>query len=532
MNFPRLLNLVGFGLLGITFLWSAQRALRPAAKVAEADGRITIRFAHWQLEGGLRETLDHLSREYERLHPDVRIEQIAVPERVYSQWRTTQLVGGTVPDLVSLGRGMTDETLARYFVPLTEHVESPNPYNRGTALEGLPLRETFIDGLESWITYNQNLLEYYGVSLSTFTVRVFYNRTLWREVLGDTPPPEDFEEFLSICDRVRDFAEREGRPLIPVAGSRDNAPVLIGRLFSSQTQRLKQRLDMLHELKPTSAQVALGLLRGDWSLDDPAVGRALEISRVAGLNFQPGYTQLGRDDASFYFVQGRALMIATGSWDSTSFRQQAGFEIDAFSIPIPGRDHPRYGAHILGPSSESNSSTGLAFGISRSSPHFDRAFDFLLFLASQPVNAEFSRRSGWLPSVTGITPPAEIRPFLPHTEGYVPGFTFAQFGPDSARVNSVHTNKLVSPAGSVDDFREALAAELPAAIRRDLGRMVRDSMLNIGRQDLLIAGEAGLSRIDVDAGELRLSQLLEAQNRREAQAAWQSHELQRLSPAP
>lgn len=532
MKISSILNVVGFSLLGAVFFWSAQRALRPAAEVAAADGRVTIRFAHWQLEGGLRETLDRLARDYERRHPDVRIEQIAVPERVYAQWRTTQLVGGTVPDLLSLGKGMTDETLARYFVPLTAHVERPNPYNRGTTLEGLPMRETFVDGMEGGLSYNQNLLEYYGVPLSMFTVRIYYNRTLWREILGDTPPPADFDEFIALCDRVRAFATRQGWPLIPMAGSRDNAPILIGRLFTSQTQRLNQRLDVLHELKPPPAQVALAYLRGDWSLDDPAIERALEISRVAGLNFQSGYSQLGRDDASFYFVQGRALMIATGSWDSTSFRQQAGFEIDAFNIPIPGRDHPRYGAQLFGPASESDAGTGLAFGVSRSSPHFERALDFIQFLSSQPINEEFSRNSGWLPAVIGITPPPQVRPFLPRSDGYVGGFGFTQFGADSARVNSAHTSKLVSAAGSVESFRAALAAELPEAIRNDLQRVARSSLLNIGRQDLIIAGQAGLRRLEPATDALKLSRLLESQNRREAQVAWQHHELQRLSAAP
>ena len=65
---------------------------------------VTIRFAHFELEVGVREALDSLARTYEREHPHVNVEQIAVPQQFYKQWIRTQLVGGIPPDIIEVFR--------------------------------------------------------------------------------------------------------------------------------------------------------------------------------------------------------------------------------------------------------------------------------------------------------------------------------------------------------------------------------------------------------------------------------------------
>ena len=68
-----------------------------------------------------------------------RIIQEAIPDTVYRQWITTQLMGGTAPDLMEIGHyGMFPKTLwvsyyNRYFIPLTRYIVEPNPYNKDNA---------------------------------------------------------------------------------------------------------------------------------------------------------------------------------------------------------------------------------------------------------------------------------------------------------------------------------------------------------------------------------------------------------------
>src|SRR5690606_22806955 len=88
-----------------------------------------------------------------------------------------------------------------------------------------------------------------------------------------------------------------------------------------------------------------------------------QIGRFA----QPGFIQADRDDASFYFVQGRALMIVTGSWDAPTFRTLAPFELSALQLPLPSPDHPRSGAGVLRPTSGAETPTGTTFGLPQAS---------------------------------------------------------------------------------------------------------------------------------------------------------------------
>lgn len=526
-------NYIGLFLLLACFAVAIQRiATRPPA--APTDGTERIRFAHWQLEGGLREAFDKLAREYEALHPGVKVEQVAIPERTYAQWTRTQLVGGTITEIVQLGQASADdEVLARFFIPLTEYTEQPNPYNVGTDLEGVPLRDTIIDGMQGDSAYRQNLLEYYGIPVSMFTVRMFYNRTLWDAMLGDMPTPANYDEFIAVCERVRAVSKETGRSVIPIAGSKANAPPLLGKLFSSQVQRLNQSLDRQKNMRPSAQEISLSLLRGDWTLDDPAYTSGLELMREASSFFQPGYAPLARDDASFYFLQNRALMIATGSWDSPSFRAQADFEIGVFSLPIPTTDNPRFGRYMFGRASEAETGTGLSFGIPKQTKNFDRALDFLLFLVSKSGNSRFSQVSGWLPSVVGVEPPDHVKPFLPVTDGYLEGFgaDFKLAGGNAARVHSTALNLLSSATGSVDAYKNAIRGPIMDAIRQDQNRQTHITTLNVNRQDaVLLAYEMLLTHPDTPASATRkINEVLESQNKLEGLTSWTTHELTRLA---
>lgn len=524
------LNTVGFCLLAACFLFALFQVFGHR-RADRDDGKIVLRFSHWQLEGGLRDAFDQLARQYEKLHPNVRVEQLAIPERTYVQWTKTQLIGGTAPDIIQLGRDDI-EVIARFFTPITEYVSKPNPYNAGTDLAATPWRETIVDNMGVHPSYRPELLENYGASASLFTVRMYYNRDLWRLILGDTPPPKTYDEFTAIFDRITDYNKRTGSQILAIAGSKANAPMLINMLVQSQTQRLVQEKISGPTLRVSPQEIGVRLLNGDWSLDDPRYTDALSIAREVALRMQPGFTQLGREDSAFYFVQGKALMITTGSWDSPSFRTQIDFDLGIFSVPTPSPSHPRYGQNTYGRASESEVSAGLSFGITRLTPHFDQALDFLQFLTSRPYNAEFSRLSGWLPSVVGVQPPESIADFLPFTEGYVPGFdlSVSSIGANTARVVESTSNRLYSPHGSVDEFRAALASELPRELEADIRRTLRLGELNNTRQDIALLAYLALQAHHPEQAIYpeKIDTLVEAQHGMESVNTWLAFELEQV----
>jgi ABC-type glycerol-3-phosphate transport system substrate-binding protein len=528
MNRQRILPIIGFTLLLVCFGIALAQVFNRHRAASNPD-EIVIRIAHWQLESGIRDALDTLARDYERLNPGVRIEQNPIPERIYPSWLKTQLVGGTAPDLIQVGKGSDDETLARFFRPLTEAVELPNPYNAGTPLAGIRWRDTFVDGLTGTESYKPNLLEYYGIPLSMITIRMYYNVTEWKRILGDTPPPADYDAFISICERVQEHAAKTGEVLFPVAGSNYGTPWFAGALIGSQTQRLAQRLDDTLSLRPNPAENALQFLSGRWTLDDPEFVNGLQLARQIGRFAQPGFIQAHREDAAFYFVQGRALMIVTGSWDAPSFRALAPFELSAFKLPLPRPDHPRYGAGVLGDTSESETPTGACFGLTRASAHPERALDFLHFLTSRRGNTTFSEVSSWLPSVIDIDLPPLVRPFAPVVDGYVGGIGIDVGGGASVnRIINSNLNTLFDANTDISKLQNLLRERLPDAVREDLVRNTRGMRLNTARQDTPLAAQVILRARHPDSAEHRRkqSELLEAQTMQELRRASLVHALE------
>lgn len=531
MNQGRILNFVGMALLAGCFLVAAVRVLRPREGARKDDGRVVVRIAHWQLEAGLRDAFDALAKDYERDHPGVKIEQVAIPDRSYASWLRTQLIGGTAPDILQIGRGTDDAVLARFFQPIGKEVEQPNPFNAGTALEGRRWRETFIDGLAGDRSYNVNLLDYYGVPSSVFTVRIFYNRTLWRTLLGDTPPPADYDAFIRICERVQAEARRRGENIVPITSSKEQAPLLLTRLFGSQTQQLSLRLDTLHTLDARSSDIGLGYLRGDWNLDTAGLGEGLRLVRDVGRFIQPGFMQLARDDSTFHFIQERALMIATGSWDAPSLRTQADFEIGAFTVPLPRRDHPLYGRGVLGTANEGFGSVGLVFGVVSQSPNKAEAISFLQFLTSYQGNRRFSEISGWLPSVDGVPLAPKLESFRPITDGYPDGFdlTLKSLGSETKRVVDTQLSDIMNPNVDLVSAQSVLDEQVRAAVRTDLDRSLRISAQNIRRQDILWAANYMMAETNGDSDALgKPGKIQERQNQIESSYAWTLHELTTL----
>ena len=218
-NFPLLV-------VGIAYVWSAVAIFSYRAKLAPPGTTITLRIGHWQLEPGVREGFDALAAEYRKLHPEVYIVQDAVPESTYNQWLTTQVMGGTASDLIEAG-GLPPPLMlsyySRYFLPLNNYVNQPNPYNAGTPLAGEPWRNTFTDGM--YAGYIEELQSYMAVPLASFAYRIVYNRDLYQKLTGRTTPPKDYRDFLALCEQIRQQRDDRGRPYVPIAASGYHIPM-------------------------------------------------------------------------------------------------------------------------------------------------------------------------------------------------------------------------------------------------------------------------------------------------------------------
>lgn len=402
------------------FVWSAAVIWHTRRKEKPPGTEIVLRIGHWQLEAGVRQALNEMAAEYHRLHPNVTVVQEPIPEATYGTWLTTQLMGGTAPDLLEPGvvmPGILVGYYSRYFVSLTPYVDQPNPYNAGTPLAGQPWRRTFRDGMRK--SYIDELQEYMTVPLAQFGVRVFYNKDLFKKLTGLDEPPRELRAFLAVCAHIKRQRNPEGQFYIPIAGSAYHYnsmwdPYLLHPL----TYRALRELDLNRDAGAGMDEFYVAWRTGRIGFDHPAFAARFRMAQLLTEQFQTGWTGLGRDEAVFLFAQSRAVFITTGTWDAGSLREQAAgdFTVGVMDFPRPTKDDPEFGALVEGPVYE-RPEGGFPFSITRTCPHPEVALDFLQFLSSQRGNERLNQLIGWIPSVEGATVPAELRAFEPNLEG-------------------------------------------------------------------------------------------------------------------
>ncbi len=510
----QLRNVIPLLLLLAAFTYSVWQVFGHGKAAADPD-RITIRVGHWLLHAGMRESFDEAARAYEKLHPDVTIEQIAVPLRSWNAWMRTQLIGGTAPDLTGL-LSANEEIVSRHFIPITDRIEEPNPYNVGTPLEGIPWRNTFADGLDGVRNICPTSSEIAGVNLQLTSLRLFYNKALLKTITGSDVPPATFAELLATSRTIADFNQRHNTRYTPVAGCGPYAQYFFERTVPSQTQQLVLSHSPMHRLNLLRPDLAHLFLAGELDYHTPQVRSALNLLREVTSVMTPGFNQLQRDDALFAYLQGHAVMIVAGTWDYAVFVRDGEFETGVVPIPIPSTDDPDYGRYSLGPIAESGG-IEAQLGITRYSQHPEVALDFLRFLSSYPMAEMFTENTLRMSALIGIPPPKRAPGLATQTEGEIPGFNidFQHFGGNHTfLLFQRHLHTLLGPQGDVDAFVRDVSPHLKSTLRKDMAHHLNRTQRDVQRLDALVG--ILYSHPDPDASG-SLTRLLEAQHERHAE---------------
>ncbi len=451
----RIRNAVGLIILAAAFIWSvvwvAYQAFYVAGDTTITGDKRIIRFVHWQLEGGIVDALEDACELYEQLHPDVDVQQIEVPERAYKQWVRTQLVGRTAPDLIE--SRFSDNMISRYFLPITNRVGQPNPYNSREwdrklvellggdpsqaqdlgKLEGVPWRDTYVDNMEGGFRWQ--LQDYYFMPLSVFTIRIFANRDLLETVAGDLlrnpetgeiEGPTDLSTFFDVCERIKAYRGEKGERYIPIAGSDYVAEVFNGRYRTMCTWNLRDELDLNEDGTVSNGERLLVTGRGDVDLaTDPTIDAHHKLMYRICRQFNPGFMNAKREDSVFMFAQGKAVMMATGSWEAGTMQQQVSgmFDIMVFDFPIPKPGQP-YSDIIHDRPSEAGEKSGFPMALTRFSKYPEVAVDFMQFLSSRRINEWLNGRFRWFPAVRGARVDPVLEAFKPKVVGIYSVFKY------------------------------------------------------------------------------------------------------------
>jgi ABC-type glycerol-3-phosphate transport system substrate-binding protein len=492
---------------------------------------VVLRMAHWQLEPGIVKAVNEVIADYEAMKRregvDVEVKQIPVPEVGYFQYVNTQLIGRTAPDMIECGMGdwaLWQKFYARYFTPLNEYVDKPNPYNAGTAFENTSWRDTYFDQMRGG--YNDNLQSYYRVPLSAFTVRLYYNVDLIREVWDPKVKgcdfPQTFADFMQMCKDLREAARKRGEnEFVPIAGSQYNFDQFGNIYRTAMTSNYMDQLDTNLDGTVSELEYSSPLYSGALKLTDPPIRNYFQLMRDIADQSPPGATSMYRNQAAFLFAQQHAAMVPTGSWDfSTLVNKENRFTVSITDMPLPARD-TELGKYVAGQPSEAATQGGFPFGITKNSPNARLALDFLQFASSAEENEKLNREMEWLPAVLDpVTdmpkPREELQPFTPRVEGY-PGF-MQFFGPGATQLDYQQQEPLYLSGDKsleqfVTDYMTEYRHDLPMGVDqayRDMEQTLKQQLAFAAIRRAALNGAVGASEAITGEPTTQLKSILVA----------------------
>jgi raffinose/stachyose/melibiose transport system substrate-binding protein len=482
-------NRLGMAILGISYIISLFHMYNVEID-EQTDNKDIIRIAHWQLESGIRDGMDVMAREFEAIYQketgrEVKVIQIPISEKAYRQYVSTQCMGGTAPDLIEMG-SMDSSQVSKFFVPLTETIYQPNPYNRGTDLEHQPWKNTFFDGLSS--SFDELALEYYSVGLSTFTVRLFYNKDLFMRALGHDRPPANLAELKENCEKLEAWAEAEGKVnFSAIAASGFQVNIFRKRLENSVGLEQGLRYDRDFDGMFSDMERMIAYCNGSYDFDNPVSRAGSELVRETTQYFSKGFMQAGRMESGFKFGQQDAAFITSGSFDAYSFIQQADFEIGICDFPIPARTDPKVGHLTKGGITESDNETGFSFGLTRFSKNPKAAIQFLQFLTSRKNNERFNKIIKWMPVINGAEVHKTVAAFKPASEGFW-SYDSISLGPRSKMIEDQHRWEYLEHNTDFDTMIDSIEKNISAAIATDYERYQQLLQENISTQGARASG--------------------------------------------
>jgi raffinose/stachyose/melibiose transport system substrate-binding protein len=484
--------MVRVALLLVTCAFAASIAAIAVRRAEESPpDAIVLRLSHWQLEPGVRDAFDQLAADYRReVNPRFHLIQEIIPETTYGQWVSTQLMGGSAPDIIEIGKGLSGAIWLsfanRYFVPLSRDVAQSNPHNRGTDLETVPMPQTYVDGMRAG--YEDQMQEYMNVPLSQFVVRVFYNRDLLRRLTGLEVAPTNYREFLAVCDKIAAQRDDRGQRYTPIACSSFHIGTWEQTMLEAPTYPAMRAIDFGRDGYAGTDETYVAFRAGLVRMTDPPLRARFHMLRDLIRCFPTGYIGLGRDEAVFLFAQQRAVFMSTGTWDARGLQEQTRgqFEVGVMDFPVPGPDDPEYGSVMEGPFVD-RPMVAISMSVNRRSRHPEVAIDFLKYVASKRGNQKFNDLAGWIPVIKGASWHESLRGFKPRVRGVYGAMNLLIGGETNIKFTQLYGLFQARQLG-FDDFASQFESFYRDRGFRDFQELMRDQQRGLAANEAFLAG--------------------------------------------
>lgn len=375
----------------ITFLGKNRGALDPNVK--------TITIAHWQLEDGFREGFEEMIKRFEKIKAEqgekVKVIQTTIPWNGYEQWFMTQLIGENPVDVVELLGN--SHMYNQYFHPLSPYLGKENPFNKGTVLEGLPWKDTYIDHMVAAV--DPIYAEYFGIGTCFSVYRLFVNLDLLEKATGSRKMPEDISEWLACCQKLKEYGEKIGKPIIPIGVrgfDRETLEFLFNYYYYQTIGNLIDNNSRFCDGNVLPEDILEGMK--DKTIDKDRILAVVEVVREIGQYLSKGFPSCDLEQTKFLFCSGLVGFFPEGTWNAYSLVRNSPFEVGIIPVPVIGYKH-RLSKYFTGRVTESGARVLGLMGIPKTTKHFDLALELLQFMSSYEINQMTMNSCKWAPGV-------------------------------------------------------------------------------------------------------------------------------------
>jgi raffinose/stachyose/melibiose transport system substrate-binding protein len=272
---------------------------------------------------------------YTKKNPNVKInlKMEALTGDTWRTWVSTQLIGGTAPDIFTTRIIWDHEDLAKgLLLDLTPYLKEKTPYNNNEVWEST-ISEPILNQMKN------PKGQYAGVPKSVNMVRILYNKDLFKKA-GITDLPKTWNEFMAAHEKLKTAGIT---PFVfPNSGLNDNVYNWVERIFTDEITDFAK----FDEIKNNAFDLNEYVKGVDTGTIDPSKSPYKEVFPIIkdwSKYWNKGYNGLDYQTATDLFLKGDAAMIF-GHMNNykTIFTSSARkFEIGAFPLPyLTKENHP------------------------------------------------------------------------------------------------------------------------------------------------------------------------------------------------
>jgi len=332
--------------------WRRWAAIAAMLCLAGCAGRHDDTVVFWTF-GPEGDAVARLLPDFERVHPDIRVEVQQLPLSAAHQKLLTAIAGGTTPDMAQLGNTWLPELVALHaLAPLQQRVA-------GSATVAAP------DYFASIWNTNVSGGRLYGVPWYADTRLLFYRSDLLRQA-GFEAPPRDWAEWR----RMLAALSHPGRKVYGILLPTNEYEQLLS-LALQQPDPLLRDDDRYGNFESAGFKRALTFYVDTFRLRQAPMVTNVEVGNP--------WEEFGRGVYAFYL---------SGPWNIGEFRKRlpASQQAEWSTAPLPGPDGP--GAGLAG---------GASLVLFRASKHQREAWMLIEYLSQPQVQRRFYELTGDLP---------------------------------------------------------------------------------------------------------------------------------------